>query len=222
MWGLTIVEICIVCCICIIFFLFAKVIPAYRENKYRLDLYKKVAWIAEKENLFYSNNTYLRSSDLISYIMEEQVNLGIHEEFCIDYKNEGEKEITEGILELFKREVVKSCLHDKFSKSKLVYKCTPLEYFMYRLYLFIDYNLENGYKCEEKVYESREYTDKTHYNCKLTEYGRVYYKLYLITLLFIEKHEETRSLFEYINPKFKNNIMGYLKNNEVGFWSYRH
>ena len=222
MWDLTIEEICIACCIWIIFFLFAKVIPAYRENKYRIDLYKKVGWIAEKENptRYYPSSVKLRYSDLISHIMEEQGNLDITEEFRIDYKDESEKRLTEEILELFRTEVVKSYFHDTLSKSKLVYKCTPLEYFMYRLYLFIDYNFEN-YEYKNKIYESREYTDKTHYNCKLTEYGRVCYKLYLITLLFIEKHEETRNLFEHINPKLKNDIMGYLKNNEVSFWSYR-
>ena len=214
MGDITLIEVALSFAVVSAIWLLGKGIPTYKENKYRLDLYEKVGWIAEKENHWYGCCNHLRMSDLSYYIMQEQNDLNISEEFRIDYNNENEKKNIEDILEGLKNEVIKDYFYDKLAKSKLVYKCTSLEYFMYRLYLFIDYNLENyEYIKEEKIYKDREYTDKTRFNCQLTEYGRVYYKLYLITLLFIEKHEAARKLFKYINPKLKDNIMGYLKNN---------
>ena len=186
------------------------------------NLFQKVGWIAEKEyrTVCYSDSVRLRNMELISYIAEEQQSLSINENLRIDFSNEAERKNIEEILNLHKADVIKSYFHGFLSKSKNICKLNAKEYYFYSLYCFIYKELKE-YKYQDEIYKDKEYTDKTHFNCKLTDYGRAYYKLYLITQMFVENNERTKKLFEYINPKLRNQIADYLNKNEVGFWSYR-
>ena len=186
------------------------------------DMFKKVGWIAEKEcnTMCYSDSVRLRDMELISYIMEEQKKLNLPKRFCLDYSNDNEKKDAEEILNLHKNDVIKSYFHGLLTISKNIYKLSSLEYYFYSLYCFIYKELDE-HKYQDKKYTNEEYTDKTYFSCQLTDYGRTYYKLYLITFMFIEKNEKTRKLFKYINHEHKQHIAKNLDKNEVQFWTYR-
>ena len=184
------------------------------------NMYKKIGWIAEKEKttVAYGNtDASLRSEYLIYYIVQQQRELDIPKQYCIDISNETEKANVEEILNVHKNDVVKSYFHDFLKKDKVFCKLNSLEYYMFSLNCFLQKNLEN-YEYIDKIYSSREYTDKTHYHRQLTDYGRTYYKLYLITKMFCKENEKTKMLIGGINS---NSIMENLKNNKVEFWSYR-
>lgn len=211
---------------CIAFFLLLAVWKEFdhiKKLRQQQNLFQKIGWIAEKDNrnMVYSEFVRLRDYDLLSYIIEEQHNLNIPKQFCIDYSNETQKKYAEEILNLHKDDVIKLYFSDFLTKSKNICKLNSLEYYFYSLYCFIYKELKEYRHYQDKIYFGEKYTDNTHFSCKLTDFGRTYYKLYLISLMFIEGNEHTRKLFEYIDPKLKNRLMGYLENNEVVFWSYR-
>lgn len=180
-----------------VIFLGMWIIPAYKENKYRRDLYKKVGWIAEKEKttVAYGGNVSLRSEDLIYYIMQQQIELDIPKQYCIDFSNISEKKNVEVILNCHKNKVVESYFHDFLSKSRKVCQLKSLEYYFFSLYCFF-YN---------------EHKDESNFRWSLNDYGRAYCKLYLITTMFVESNEKIKNLFEYINPNLKKITMEHLE-----------
>ena len=186
------------------------------------NMYKKIGWIIEKEqhNRCYSERVRLRDMDLLSYLFDAQNNLKIPKDLCIDYSSEIEKAAAEEILNSHKKDVLIKYFSDDLSINKKICRLDSLEYYFFSLYCFI-YNELKEYKYQDKIYADKENTDKTHFSCQLTEYGRTYYKLYLITNMYIVNNEKTSSLFEYIDPKLKNHIMEYLRTNTIQFWTYR-
>lgn len=211
---------------CLLFFTFLcswRLFDYFKKSYMNNNMFKKVGWIAEKDchMICYSDNVRLRDSDLISYIIKEQSNLEIPKDLYIDYSNETEKKNAEEILNIHKADVIKSYFCDFLTKSKNVCKLNSNEYYFYSLNCFIHKELNEYKHHQDKIYSDKEYTDKTHFTCQLTDYGRTFYKLYLITLIYTEKNENIKKLFEYINPKLKMNIMEHLKTNEISFWTYR-
>ncbi|MBE7053427.1 MAG: hypothetical protein E7391_04040 [Ruminococcaceae bacterium] len=212
--------------LCIVFFAFLGGWRFYEHLKklhYNQNMFKKVGWIAEKENItmYYDSSVDLRNEELLYYIMQEQSNSNLSKEFRVNFANDSEKKYAEEILEYHRKSVIKSYFSNFLTKTKNICKLNSLEYYLYSLYNFICDELNEYKHNQDKIYENKEWLDETYFTCQLTDYGRTYYKLYLITHLFIIKNEKTRLLFEYINPEQKNNIMKYLQNNEVKFWSYR-
>lgn len=192
-----------------------KLFDHFRKFNYNEQLFKNVGWIAEKDclSVCYSGRVRLRDHDLISYIFQEQQNLAIPEDLRIDCSNKSEKASIEKILTNHKNKTMTNYFSDFLVGNKKICKLNSLEYYFYSLYCFIHKEL-NEYKYQDEIYMDKEYTDKTHFKCKLTDYGRAYYKLYLITCMFVEKNEKTRKLFEHINPKLKSQIMEYLRANK--------
>ena len=182
------------------------------------DMFKKIGWIVIKENNMrcYSNNVRLRSKELISYFYEEQRNLNIPDNLQLDYSNEVEKVDAEKILEAHRNHVIKSYFSDDLIKNKNIYSLNSLEYYMYSLHCFLHPEITKHRDNRDKIYSFKS-ADKPYSHYTLTDYGRTYYKLYLITLMFLEKNEKTQKLFEYIDPKHKNHIIDDLQNNETSF-----
>lgn len=184
-------------------------------------MFEKIAWIVEKKSNMWCNNVHLRNEDLITYFYEEQIKLYIPENLRLDYSNEIEKADAEKILEAHRNHVINLYFSDTLIKDKNKYKLSSFEYYMFSLFNFLqpEINEHRDYN-KDKIYSFKS-LDKPYSYYTLTNYGRAYYKLYLITLMFIEKNENTNDLYKYIDSKHKNNIMENLKKNEVSFVSLR-
>lgn len=209
--------------LCLIFFFAYILLDHLNKLSRNHNMHLKIGWIAEKDNnmMCYKDSVRLRNKELILYILEEQHNLNVPKEFCIDFSNKKEIKNAEEILDLYKNDVIKSYFHGLLTKSKNICKLDSLEYYFYSLYNFIYEELDTYKNDQDKIYMNRKHIDDSYSICQLTNYGRTYYKLYLITNIFIENNKKTRKLFEYINPDLKKHIMEYLEKNEVCFWHYR-
>ena len=172
---------------------------------YKQDLHNKVTWIAQKENS-------RRCNSLINYIWVEQEAQNLPEQYRINFLNEEEKEYLSSILNAHKEYVVKQYLHNNLRTTTDFYRLKDLEYYFFSLYNFIGDKLT-----KDDFYENhREYVSEHRYTQKLTEYGKVYYKLLLIIRLYIKANENVLKLFHYLgNPT--EYIMEIIENNEVVF-----
>ena len=162
------------------------------------NIFKKVGWIVEKESysVCYSDRVNLRDKDLISYLIEEQSKLNIPKQHRIDFSNNSEIKNVEEILKFHKNKVVESYFQDFLSTSRNICKLKPLEYYFFLLYCFLYKEVDKG---------------NSSFKWNLTDYGRAFFKLYLITNIFVESNENTRKLFEYINPNLKVLTMEHLE-----------
>ena len=158
------------------------------------NLYKKVAWIAEKES-YDMHCSYLRDFKLVEYIEIEQRNQNTPEQFRIDFSNQTEKEHLAKILDAHKEDVVKSFFGGQLAESKNIYALGPLEYYFVSLNCFVSKHCNKEYMSDGD---------------KLNDYGRACYKLYLITQVYIENNERVQMVFEYIDKQIKNHIMEVL------------
>jgi hypothetical protein len=173
---------------------------------YKQDLHHKVTWIAQKENS-------RRCNSLINYIWVEQEAQNLPEQYRINFLNEEEKEYLSSILNTHKEYVIKQYLHNNLRITTNLYRLKDLEYYFFSLYNFIDDKLT-----KDDFYENhREYVSEHWYTQKLTDYGKVYYKLLLIIKLYIEANENVRKLYNYLgNPT--EYIMEIIENNEEKFY----
>lgn len=180
------------------------------------NLYKKVAWIAEREpNGRYSGRAVsLRGFELFEYIEFEQRKQNLPQEYQIDFSNETEKDNLIKILDSHKEHVFESYFCDWLAKSEYIYNLTQLEYYFFSLHCY----LQEG--CNA-LYCNREYISEHKYKCQLTDCGRIHYKLRLVTQLYIENNEQIQKLCDYIDKKRKSYIIEILEKNEVVFLSYR-
>lgn len=190
----------------------------FKKFYFGKDMFKKIGWIAKRESNMraYSSNVCLRSEDLLTYLCEEQRKLSIPENLQLDYSNETEKENAEKILEEHRLYVINSYFSDDLPKTKNIYRLKSLEYYMFSLDCFLHPEITEHRDSKGKIYSFKS-DDRPYSHYTLTDYGRAYYKLYLITLMFIGKNENTKKLFEYIDPKHKKHIMEALEKNEVSF-----
>lgn len=199
-------------CICIYYYHITKL----NNSK---NLYKKVAWIAEKEHPNKYSKLRLRDFKLTEYIEIEQNNQNIPDEFRIDFSNETEKEYLNTILNNHREHVIKSYFYGWLNESKQIYNLDSLEYYFFSLQCFVYDNLSN-YK-DNGAYEKEEYISDWQFKCQLTEYGRIYYKLDLITYTYVVNNKKTLKAFKYIDTTRKNYIMEILEKNEACFFNYR-
>lgn len=161
------------------------------------NMYVKIGWIAEKEKSTVAyKDASLRSEDLIYYIMQQQIELNIPKQYSIDVLNENERKNVEEILNFHKNKVVESYFHDILSKSRKICKLNSLEYYFFSLYCFLYKEIDKGHSS---------------FKWSLNDNGRAYFKLYLITNMFIESNEKTKKLFEYINPNIKAMTMEHIE-----------
>lgn len=196
---------------------------AYIYHKHKLneswDMHKKVAWIS---NIYYFNLTpsHLRTYELAECIEIQQRKLNISHQYCIDFSNENEKEYLSQILNKHKEQVIRDYFYnDNPKSSKGIYELTSLEYYFFSLHCFV-YDNTSNYKDTES-YGKKEYISNWEFKCQLSEYGRVYYKLELITRSYIESNDKVQKLFTYIDKERRNHVIEVLDKNEVGFLSYR-
>lgn len=175
-----------------------KLFDHFKKLSRNENLFKKVGWIAEKESysVCYSDRVKLRDKDLLSYLIEEQSELDIPKQYRIDFSNNSEIKNVEEILKFHKNKVVESYFQDCLSNSRKICQLKPLEYYFFSLYCFLYKEVDKG---------------NSSFKWNLTDYGRAFFKLYLITNIFVEKNENTRKLFEYINPNLKNITMNHLE-----------
>lgn len=196
-------------------FCVAIIIIAWVFYKNRLDdeqnLYRKVAWIAVKQKPFVFSGTS-RLFELIEIVELEHNNLNIDEQFRLDFSSETEKENLTKILNTHKEHVIKSYFHGLLAKSNEIYALNELEYYFFSLNSFLYDTIYDV----NAAYTSREQVSDNEFKYQLTDYGRVYYKLHLVTSLYIEKNEhKVKKLFKYIDKEQKNRLMEALEKNEV-------
>ena len=191
---------------------------AWNHHRTKLDdsknLYEKIAWIAER-GWGDLPPTRLRDFELVEYIEFEQRNQNIQQKYRIDFSNEAEKEYLKQILNSHKEDVLKSFFYGRLTESKDIYNLDSLEYYFVSLNSFICNKYDN------KVYSKREYISDYEYKEQLTEYGRVHYKLKLITQLYIENNARVQKLYNFIDKERKKNIIETLDKNEVCFFQYQ-
>lgn len=189
----------LICTLITLIIIFAWRLFEYLKKLHRnQDMFKKVGWIAEKEcnTMCYSDSVSLRDMELISYIAEEQSELNIPKQYRIDFSNKSEMKNVEEILNFHKNKVVESYFHDFISKSRKICQLKPLEYYFFSLYCFLYKEVDKG---------------NSSFKWDLTDCGRAFFKLYLITNIFVESNENTRKLFEYINPNLKKLTMEHIE-----------
>lgn len=195
---------------------------AYAYHKHKLDekqsLHNKVAWIAERKKYgeFSSN---LRDSELVEYIRFENTNQNVPQQYRIDFSNETEKEYLSKILDKHKEHTIEKYFCNRLKETEDICQLKSLEYYFFSLHCFV-YDNTSSYKDTES-YCKKEYISDWQFKCQLSEYGRVYYKLELITRAYIENNEQVQKLFGYIDKERQNHIMETLDKNEVSFLSYR-
>ena len=196
-------------------FLIICALNVYTETfGYKKDLYEKVAWIVEKQKGDLPP-PHLRDSELMLYIELEQREQNNPEQFRIDFYNETENIYLLQILNDHREHVIKQYFYNWLKTSEDFYKLTPLEYYFFALKCFISGNL-----CKDNVYDGYKIEDVSEheYKRKLSEYGRVYYKLLLIVRLYAEANEKVRKLHNYIDKEENLRIMKILDTNEEVFW----
>lgn len=210
-----------ICSIALILFIVAwKTFEQLNKLSQQQDLYKKVAWIAERRSYcLHSSSLDLRDFDLTEYIEIEQRSQNIPQQYCIDFSNKTEKDYLNQILNKHKQNVIHSYFVGDLKESKDIYRLKSNEYYFFSLHCFI-YDILSSYK-DNGMYENTECISEWKFKCQLTEYSRVYYKLELITRSYIESNKQIQKLFEYIDKARKDLIVETLENNEVVFLSYR-
>ena len=183
-------------------------------------LFKKVGWIIapyRARNLPERNIT-----SLLDEIRYKQQDLEIQKEYRLDlWDNKTEIKYTEEIFESFKQYISEQYFGGYLSTTQKIRNLHEDGYFMHYLFVFSgEYAKYDNYKLRDKIY-NYESKDGAYRTYSLTDYGRTFYKIYLISLLYIENNYYTRKLYKYIDPKLKEHLKSHLDNNEVTFWNYR-
>lgn len=208
----------------------------YYQRKFERDLTDKVRWIAIESDMGFigndSTHREVREKKLYKYIETEQGRLlyeneknreVVEKEFCIDFSNEKEKELVCKILEIHKQSVIESFFRDSLRKDKDFYRLDFLEYYMFRLWMFLEGILNDGNRCEklgsiELCKFSHRKGNYTTY--ELTNDGLLYTKLLYIVTIFCVNNEK-------IEPFFTNSehtlrcIKNYLESKEISYWRHR-
>lgn len=183
----------------------------YRQKTDDLqNIYRKISWIYDKNS--YTN----RGLNLYEYIEIEQNNQGVPHKYHIDFSSETEKLYLSQILNDFKEQSIESYFCNRLRETKAIYNLSPLEYYFFSLYCFVERNLSYGHT--SKLYEKKECISDYEFRCQLTEYGKTHYKLALIAISYIQNNKQTQKLFNYIDSKRFSKV---LDQNETIFLSYR-
>ena len=172
-------------------------------------LFKKVGWIIAPSGF---NRTL---TDEIIYLQQEAK---IPKEYWI--LRDTDTEYIKEILEVFKKDITELYFGGCLSNTNKIRNLNNEWYFMYRLSVFSEeYAKYDNSKLRDKIYKY-ESSDGSYSTYSLTDYGITFYKLYLISLLYVENNPYTRKLYQYIDPKLKEHLKSYLNTKNVTFWSY--
>ena len=181
-------------------------------------LFKKVGWIIAPNRERNLPSRYTTS--LLDEIIYKQQDLEIPIEFWKLRDNNTKIKYTEEILEVFKKNLSELYFGGYLSNTQKIRNLREDWYFMYRLFVFLGkYSEYDNSKLRDKIYKY-ESTDDSYHTHSLTDYGITFYKLYLISLLYVENNPYTRKLYQYIDPKLKEHLKSYLNTKKVTFWSY--
>ena len=207
-------ELCIVAILAfVLFYVF------YNLHKYikAENLYKKMKWICEKST---KKRKCIDSDNLLYYLNDQTFELKIPNNYQLLF---GTTEIAYAsvILERFRKSKLDSLFrHDINSLTtwdKEWYKLSDLDYFMLSLFGY----LEENAKCSSYYYSNKIYkwnmikSNSTYDYYYLTNFGRVYFKIYLITAIYCENNTNTKTFI--CNPQSRH-IKSYLDTNEIAFW----
>ena len=195
-------------------------IVAYLKKRVlNYSLFKKVGWIIAP---FRERNLPDRFNSLLDELVYKQQDLELPQEFRLELRdNKTEIEYTKEILEFFKQDISEKYFGGYLSNTQKIRNLHEDWYFMYRLFeFFYEYAKYDNPKIRDKIYKY-ESTDGSYHTHSLTDYGKTFYKLYLISLLYVENNPYTRKLYKYIDPKHKQYLKSYITSNKVTFWSYR-
>lgn len=182
-------------------------------------LFVKVGWIIAP---YRARNLNSRSMTLEDNIIFIQQDLEMPMEFRLDLRNnKAEMKHTKEILDFFKQYISEQYFGGYLSNAQKIRNLNDDWYFMYSLFVFSDeYSKYDNTKLRDKIYKY-ESTDGSYHTHSLTDFGRAFYKIYLISLLYVENNQYTRKLYKYIDPKLKEHLKSYLNSNKVTFWNYR-
>lgn len=201
------------------------------QNCRRKCIFEKVKWIVDRsphkfvryiinENLLY----YIREN--VAYTVKKikvnKIKFTIPEEYRINYSNKQETSYVSEILEMYTKHEIECFFNETkeslSKKEKQLYKMRNETYFMYTFFCFLrDCTNIDSQTFGDKIYECKSSITPQHcYN--LTEFGRVCYKLYLITFMSCVNSDNAKSL---ITESQLDYIMKCLEKNEVCFEKYR-
>lgn len=185
------------------------------------NLFKKVGWIISTDRARHLPQRCWGHS-LLDDIVYKQQNLKIPMEYRLNLRSDKtEKDNTEEILEVFKKYISEKYFGGFLSNDIKIRNLGEDWYFMYSLFEFSSkYSEYDNLILRDKIYkyESR---NGSYYTYTLTDYGRTFYKIYLISLLYVENNPHTRKLYKYIDSELKEFLKSYLNSNEITFWRYR-
>lgn len=181
----------------------------YRNYRSK-NIFKKVKWIAERSP--YKSVGYWANGNLLHYIKEcksysvkgihiNEVAYTIPKEYQIDYSNKQDVSFVSEILEKFRKHVIETFFDetkDSLSKKqKQLYKMRMETYFMYSLLCYLRACIKNDSQILGKeIYQHNDKEVNSTCNHYLTDFGRVCYKLYLISALSCENSDNAKSLVE--------------------------
>lgn len=185
-------------------------------------------WIYHKEKLDDCRNLYIKVASIFneqpynnSLIDIEiiQNNEDLQELYRIDFSNESEIEDYKKILGAHKKHILEDYFSGRLLASKDIYNLNVSEYYFFSLNSFIGNKL-SAYS-DEGMYSSKEYVSEYKFKCQLTNYGKAYYKLYLITNSYLQNNKNIQKLYKYVDNEKGKHIMECLDKNEVHFLEYR-
>lgn len=190
----------VVCSLYLPYIIFKEIIyPKYKKRKYALDLFDKLRWIAIKSSygsIFINDERRtlkeVRDRDLIDYIINEQQNLKIENDYCIDDSNKFEKNFICEILDAHTKEVIENFFCDSLKKEKIFFHLNFFEYYMLSLRNFLDEKLLNRNDFNNIILYNFFRQDGRYKIYKLTEHGFMFHKLLFIVTLFCTNNENIK------------------------------
>lgn len=190
----------VMCSLFLPYIIFKEIIyPKYKNRKYALNLFDKVRWIAIKASygsIFINDERRttkkVRDRDLIDYIINEQQNLKIENDYCIDDSNKFEKNFICEILEAHKKEVIENFFCDSLKKEKIFFQLNFFEYYMFSLLNFLNEKLLNRNDFNNIILYNFFRQDGWYKTYKLTEHGFMFLKLLYVVTLFCINNENIK------------------------------
>lgn len=196
-------------------FFYGSFIKIYRNQ----NISQKIGWIVIDQDYKNSNSSslgiHLRSLPLESYITNEQTKLDIPDKFKFSYSNEFEMKNLKKLLSVYKENVIDEYFRGFLSNSKKLCSLPSSMYFIVSLFGYLGEQLSTDKSTIKfEVYDYKD-NDDSYSFYTLTEFGRVCYKLYLITVVYIKNNPSTD--FVHVDTQLKDCITEYLEKNEVAF-----
>lgn len=200
----------------VLFMFFHKLHKFYKAE----NIYKKMKWICEKAT---KNRKCADCDNLLYYLNNQTHELKIPYDYQLLFRTT-EEAYASVILERFKKSKLNSLFRQDMNSLTTMYKewykISDLDYFMLSLFGYLEVNAESSsYYYSDKIYKRNMHKGDSSYSYyNLTDFGRAYFKLFLITALYCENNANTKPFIR--NPQAQH-IKSYLDTNEICFWRYR-